>query len=210
MAAGGTIAATLGAYLVFEDEAGFAMTPSIARTWARRGHTPVVQVRGRSWRRYSIAAMCCYKPGETSRLIFRPRRNPSPNRSGRRSFDWCDYRDLAVRAHIQLGAPIVLVWDNLSTHRAAALRKYADAHDWLTIVHLPSYAPELNPVEGVWSLLRRGPLASVAFTDDDHLERTLRRGLRHIQHHPELIDGCLASTGLTITDYHPTTPRRDQ
>lgn len=68
-------AATLGAYIVFEDEAGFSMTPPRARTWGRRGHTPVVRVRGRSWRRWSIAAMCCYKPGENSRLIYRPRRH---------------------------------------------------------------------------------------------------------------------------------------
>ncbi|MFC8666893.1 transposase [Streptomyces sp. NPDC057199] len=120
-----------------------------------------------------------------------------------------DYRDLVVRAHIQLGAPIVLIWDNLNTHRAAGMREYADGRDWLTIIQLPSYAPDLNPVEGIWSLLCRGPLANIAFTDDDHLERTLRRGLRHIQHRPDLIDGCLADTGLTLTR-HPTTPRRDQ
>ncbi|MFJ8385613.1 DDE endonuclease, partial [Streptomyces sp. NPDC094438] len=53
------------------------------------------------------------------------------------------------------------------------------------------------------SLLRRGPLANTAFTDPDHLERTLRRGLAHIQHHPELIDGCLTETGLVLTP-HPT------
>ncbi|MBB5109580.1 transposase [Streptomyces spectabilis] len=51
-------------------------------------------------------------------------------------------------------------------------------------MHLPSYTPHLNPVEGIWSLLRRGPLANTAFSDDDHLERILRRGLRHIQLRP--------------------------
>ncbi|MFD7409787.1 IS630 family transposase, partial [Streptomyces sp. NPDC059866] len=61
--------------------------------------------------------------------------------------------------------------------------------------------------EGVWSLLRRGPLANTAFTDDEHLERTLRRGLRHIQLRPDLVDGCLVGTGLTL---HPTTTRRAQ
>lgn len=43
------------------------------------------------------------------------------------------------------------------------------------------YAPDLNPVEGIWSLLRRGPMANAAFTDPDHLAQTLRHGLRHIQ-----------------------------
>ncbi|MBZ9641986.1 DDE endonuclease, partial [Streptomyces sp. PSKA30] len=42
--------AALDAWLVFEDEAGFSMTPSATRTWSRRGHTPVVRVRGRSRR----------------------------------------------------------------------------------------------------------------------------------------------------------------
>lgn len=202
-------AAALGAFIVFEDEAGFGMTASRARTWGRRGQTPVVRVRGRSWRRYSIAALCCYRPGEPSRLIYRPRRHHKHRGTGRNSFAWTDYRDLIVRAHIQLKAPIVLIWDNLNTHRTTGMRQYADEHDWLTIVQLPSYAPDLNPVEGVWSLLRRSPLANIAFTDDTHLEQTLRRGLRHVQHRPDLIDGCLAGTGLQLT-HHPTTPRKDQ
>ncbi|MEU7687720.1 transposase, partial [Streptomyces spectabilis] len=54
MAAGGSIAAAIGAFIVFEDEAGFSMTPPTSRTWSRRGHTPVVRVRGRSRRRFSI------------------------------------------------------------------------------------------------------------------------------------------------------------
>ncbi|WP_457664426.1 IS630 family transposase [Streptomyces europaeiscabiei] len=187
----------LGAWIVFEDEAGFAMTPPRARTWGRRGHTPVVRVRGRSRRRISIAALCCYRPGERSRMIYRPRFH-SLLKGARKSFAWQDYRDLLVRAHLQLGAPIIVVWDNLNTHRTAGLRDYATDHDWLTVIQLPSYSPDLNPVEGVWSLLRRGPMANTAFTDPDHLTRTLRRGLAHIQRHPELIDGCLTETGLTL------------
>ncbi|MDR6980462.1 hypothetical protein J2X68_007202 [Streptomyces sp. 3330] len=41
-------------------------------------------------------------------------------------------------------------------------------------------------------------MANTASTDPDHLTRTLRRGLAHIQRHPELIDGCLTETGLTL------------
>lgn len=198
MAAGGSTAAALGAHIVFEDEAGFAMTPPKAKTWGRRGHTPIVRVRGRSRRRISIAALCCYKPGERSRLIYRPRIHRA-FKGARKSFAWTDYRDLLVRAHLQLGTPVVVVWDNLNTHRTAGLRQYAADHDWLTVFQLPSYAPDLNPVEGIWAWLRRGPLANAAFTDPDHLERTLRHGLSQIQRRPDLIDGCLAETGLTIT-----------
>lgn len=38
-----------------------------------------------------------------------------------------------------------------------------------------------------------------AFTDPDHLMRTLRHGLRQIQYRSELINGCLAATGVTMT-----------
>ncbi|MFB7333713.1 transposase [Streptomyces adustus] len=172
------------------------MTPPHARTRGRRGHTPVVRVRRRSRRRISVAALCCYRPGERSRLIYRPRFHHL--KGARKSFAWQDYRDLLVRGHLQLGAPIVVVRDNLNTHRAAGMRKYAADHDWLTVVQLPSDSPDLNPVEGVWSLLRRGSMANIAFTDPDHLTRTLRRGLAHIQRHPELIDGCLTENGLTL------------
>jgi transposase len=186
-----------GAWLVFEDEAGFSMTPPQAKTWSQRGRTPVVRVRGRSRRRVSIAALTCYKPGHRSRLIYRPRRDDG-RRDGRKSFSWRDYRDLLIAAHQQLGGPIVLIWDNLNVHKAADLRKSAEARDWLTIYYLPPYAPDLNPVEGIWSLLRRGWLSNVAFSTPEHLVQRIRRGLRHIQYRSDLIDGCLAETGLAI------------
>ena len=197
LAAGGRTAAALGAWVVFEDEAGFSMTPPTARTWSRRGRTPVIRVHGRSRRRLSIAALTCYKPGERSRLIYRPRRDGRPD--GRKSLSWSDYRDLLQVAHTQLGGPIVLIWDNLNTHKTAGIRRFVAEHDWLTVHHLPAYAPDLNPVEGIWSLLRRGPTANAAFTDPEHLIRTVRRGLRDIQYRSRPIDGVLAETGLRIS-----------
>ncbi|MGW2836168.1 IS630 family transposase [Streptomyces sp. NPDC001286] len=196
---GGNAVAALGAWLCFEDEAGFSMTPPTARTWARRGHTPVIRVRGRSQRRFSIAALACYKQGERSRLIYRPKRHVDHKRGGRRSFTWTDYRDLLTAAHQQLGRPIVLIWDNLNVHKDRRLREFIDTQDWITCYFLPAYAPDLNPVEGIWSLLRRSSQANTAFTDPDHLMSTLRHGLRQIQYRSNLIDGCLTETGLTLT-----------
>jgi putative transposase len=93
-------------------------------------------------------------------------------------------------------------WDNLNTHLAAGLKRYEAEHDWLTTVRLPPYAPDLNPVEAVWSLVRRA-MANTAFDTSDDLDRILRRELRKIQLRPHLVDGCLTVTGLAIT---PPTP----
>ncbi|MDT0470021.1 transposase [Streptomyces sp. DSM 41699] len=182
------------------------MAPPRARTWARRGHTPVIRVPGRSRRRTSAAALYCYKPGETARLIYRPRHHLLL-KGARKSFSWQDYRDLLVRAHIQLGGPIVVVWDNLNTHLAAGLEKYEAHHDWLTTVRLPSYAPDLNPVEAVWSLVRRA-MADTAFDTRHDPDRKHRRELRKIQLRPHLIDGRLTATGLAIDP--PTPPSKPQ
>lgn len=105
LAPGGRTAAALGAWLAFEDEAGFSLTPPVSGTWSRRGHTPVVRVRGRSRRRISVVALACYKPGEHSRLIYRPCPDARPD--GRKSLSWQDCRDLIQTAHAQPGGPIV-------------------------------------------------------------------------------------------------------
>ncbi|MFF2935148.1 transposase [Streptomyces mirabilis] len=93
--------------------------------------------------------MTCYKAGERSRLIYAVReyrgRKDQPKGFGSR-----DFRVLLVRARIQLGGPIVLVWDNVRIHLTADLREFFAANtDWLTVFQLPVYAPDLNPQEGV-------------------------------------------------------------
>ena len=122
----GSTAAALDAYLAFEDEAGFSMTPPTAT------------------------------PGH---LAAAPRSSTSAD--------------------------------------ARRLRAFIDAQDWITAHYLPPYAPQLNPVEGVWSLLRHRCQANTAFADPAHLMRALRRGLRQVQY--DLVDGCLAGTGLSLT-----------
>ncbi|MFD0883736.1 transposase [Streptosporangium algeriense] len=174
------------------------MRPPVARTWGVRGVTPVVRVPGRREGRASVAALACYRPGRRSRLIYRM--HTYRRRKGEAaSFTWRDYRDLIVVAHVQLGAPIVLVWDNLNRHICPEMRRFiVDNGDWLRVFQLPSYAPDLNPVEGLWSLLNRGGLANLAAASLDHLVRVIKRGLKKVQYRPYLIDGCLAGTGLVL------------
>lgn len=145
----------VGARIVLEDEAGQSMTPPRARTWGRIGRTPVARVKGRGSGRVSMAGMACYKPGERSRLIYAigeyRGREDEP-----KGFGWRDFRDLIVRARIQLGGPIVLVWDNVRLHLTAGMKEFIDANaEWLTAFQLPTYAPDLNLTEGVWSLVKR-------------------------------------------------------
>ncbi len=195
LAAGKSTAAERGAWIVFEDEAGQSMTPPRARTWGRISQTPVVRVRGRGSGRVSMAGMACYKPGERSRLIYAIREYRG-RRDEPKGFGWREFRDLIVRARIQLGGPIVLVWDNVRLHLTAGMREFIAANAaWLTVFQLPTYVPDLNPQDGVWSLVKRD-IGNLAAADLGQITRAVKRKLKMLQYRPEVIDGCLAGTGM--------------
>lgn len=108
LAAGGRIRAARDAWLVFEDEAGFTLTPPTTRTWARRGQprgarpqtVPAPPVGHRP-------ALLQTRPPARLVLVYRPRADL--RRDGRKSLARTDYRDLLQAAHQQLGGNMVLV-----------------------------------------------------------------------------------------------------
>ena len=83
-------------------------------------------------------------------------------------------------------------------HLGAELRAFTGAQVWLRVFRLPAYAPDLNPVEGIWSVLKRGVLANLAMASFGHLVQVIRHGLKKIQYQPGLIEGCLVGTGLAL------------
>src|SRR3954464_2351123 len=198
---GTRLAASTGAWIVFEDEAGATLRPPKARTWAARGHTPVVAVSGKGGR-VSMAALVCYRPGCRGRLFYRIRVHRR-RRGERRSFSEDDYAGLIAAAHVQLHAPIILIWDNLNVHLSAVMRAFCEAHsDWLTVVQLPAYACELNATEGVWAHVKRD-LGNLLAGTVDELAVSAKRLLKRIQYRPEVIDGFRVQTGLALDPQPP-------
>ncbi|WP_261566784.1 transposase [Frankia gtarii] len=72
------------------------------------------------------------------------------------------------------------------------------ATDRLTALRLPPYAPELNPVERIWSMIKSGASANLAATGLARVISTIRPGRKRLRYHPEIIVGCLAARGLAI------------
>ena len=116
----------------------------------------------------------------------------------RKGFTEADYARLLDAAHQQLGGPLVVIWDNLNTHVSAAMADLIEARGWLTVCQLPPYAHELNPVEPVWSHLKRS-LANLAKRDISQLAALVKTRLRRMQYRPGLLEGFLASTRLDLT-----------
>ena len=143
--------------------------------------------------RLSVAALLATKPGQRPRLIYRTHRGRRGAR--RKGFTEADYAALLDAAHRQLGGPLVLVWDNLNTHVSAAMAELIAARPWLTVYRLPPYAHELNPVESVWSHLKRS-LANLSKHTIAELTVLVKTRLKRMQYRPALLAGFLASTGL--------------
>jgi hypothetical protein len=156
-----------------------------------------VHVRGGGTGRVNLAGPVCYRPGQRSRLIYRVR--PYRGRKNEPKALTCTgYQDLLVAAHQQLKAPIVLVWDNLNVHKTPQMREFIAEHaDWLPVFHLPTYAPELNPAEGIWSMIKAS-LVNFTARNLNHLIKTVKRRLKMIQYRPSVVDGCLTQTGLIM------------
>ena len=145
--------------------------------------------------RVSLAALIAVQPGQRPRLIYRTHRARRGDK--RKGFTETDYARLLDAAHQQLGGPVVLVWDNLNTHTSRAMRELIAARDWLTVFRLPSYASELNPVEPVWSNLKRS-LANLTKHNISQLTALVKTRLRRMQYRPGLLEGFLAKTGLDL------------
>jgi putative transposase len=162
----------------------------------------VVAVSGKGSGRVSVAGIVCLKPGSRGRLFYRVLVHRG-RKGERRSFSEAHYAGLIAAAHHQLHAPVILVWDNLNTHVSAAMRDLIATHsDWLTVVRLPAYAPDLNPAEGVWANMKNG-LGNLAASGVDQLAAIVKNRLKRIQYRPELIDGFLAQTGLILEPEPP-------
>jgi len=84
-----------------------------------------------------------------------------------------------VRAlHRQLRRPLILICDRLNVHRSALKTLLAEGSPWLQVEWLPSYAPDLNPVEALWSHTKYSDLANFLPDDVQHLESAVIGSLR--------------------------------
>ena len=69
----------------------------------------------------------------------------------------------------------------------------------------PVYTPDLNLLEGIWSVFKRGVPANPVVASFGHLVQVIRHGLKKIQYQPGLIKGCFTGTGLTFKPAGPPT-----
>jgi transposase len=148
-------------------------------------------MRGR--KRISMAGVCCYRPdGSDVRLAFHLREG---------AYDTDQLIPIVQTLGRLLGgaAPVTLVWDNLPAHHSIAMGAWlADQHAWLRVEYLPAYAPDLNPVEGLWANLKGVELANRACGSLEELAAAAEQGIGRVRGEPHLLVSFLHQAGLCL------------
>jgi transposase len=96
-----------------------------------------------------------------------------------------DFLQALVR---HLPRPLLVVWDRLPAHRSRLVWDYiASLGGWIHQEFLPSYAPELNPVEFLWGYWKQHELPNLCPQDSYQLSEAARRTLRRMRCRRRLI-----------------------
>ena len=180
------------AYLVFFDETAISLTPNVRRTWAPVGR-PAVLTHPFNWKKASMAAALCYGVrGGGAQLCFhlRPGNYNTDNL----------IQVLGELRRFLGGEKATLLWDGLPAHRSRAMRAWLNTQrHWLVVERLPAYAPDLNPVEGLWSWLKGTQLANLVCPTLEAVAQQAEQGIERARRMPHLADSFLRRTGLSVS-----------
>jgi len=179
----------LKAWLILLDESGQSEKPSVRRTWALRGQTPILR-HAFNWKRVAISGALAVSPDRERMRLFLSTRPGSVNSASVLEF----LRSL--RRHLR--GPVIVVWDGLPAHRSRQVRDYLRDNRWLRIERLPAYCPELNPLEYLWENLQANELANLAPEGLEDLERQIARGARRVRRRPQLARSFFKHAGLSL------------
>lgn len=146
--------------MVLVDESGFMLQPLIRRTWAEKGRTPLIEQWDRRDRISVIAALALSPRRRRITMFFRL----LDHNAKAEDFVWFLY-DLRK----ELKRRLIVVWDNLGAHRRAENALATLGCGWARFERLPPYAPELNPVEHVWTTAKWGRMANAPPANADQL-----------------------------------------
>ena len=152
---------------MFQDEARFGRINDVRRAWAPKPMRPLCQAMITHEYTYAYAAVNVMS-GQLDSLIL-----PSVNTHCMQMF----LDELGSRYPTE---HIVMIMDGAGWHRSHALK----APENMTLIALPPYAPELNPVEHLWDELREKFFHNRVFKSLSALEDQLEFGLKSLELDP--------------------------
>ena len=183
-----------GAYLVFADEAGFMLQPTLRKTFAPRGSRPVTRVSDPHGRISTACAIAVSPKLKRLNLYFRLLPD-NTNFTGHSIASFLKY------IHQELRSPLTMIWDSIPIHSADPVRKYLRSQREVVLERIPEYAPELNPADGVWSYIKYGQLPNFAPHDLSTLRKHVTKELEDLNDKPQHLASFIAKCKLSLDDW---------
>ncbi len=170
--------------ILFLDESGFYPLPSVVRTYAPIGQTPILR---EWWTRDHLSAISAISPD--GKLYFRCQDHAL------NSEDVVAFLEHLLR---EVPGRMVMIWDGAPIHRSHLIQKFLanGAAKRIHLERLPAYAPELNPGEGLWQQLKGVELRNVCCFNIPHLRHELRDAVKRVRRKPRSLQGCFEGAGL--------------
>jgi transposase len=179
-------AGRLGAHILFLDESGFLLTPTVRKTWSPVGQTPRLRHRQRHERVSAISAISASPVRQHFSL-------------------YCHlYEDNVQGGEVeyflrhllrQIPGHLFVLLDNASIHKSDPVGELRARTRRLHLVPLPAYAPELNPDEGIWNHLKR-TLANGRPDSQRELMDVLCEEVCRLAGRKDLLRACIAQSEL--------------
>ena len=186
LAPGKKNAARLGAHLVFVDEAGFLLIPSVRRTWGPVGQTPIV------WHRYAHDRISAISGIAVSPTRFHCALYCQLYEDNIQGDEVAAFLRELLR---QVPGPLIVLLDNGGIHRGEPVQDLLARTSRLHLVPFPPYAPELNPDEGVWNQLK-SRLANGRPDTQAELMDVLAEEICRLAASQPLLRGCIEGSDL--------------
>jgi transposase len=164
----------LGTKIFFLDEAGFQSDPPLGRTYGLKGHTPVVVTSGQRQSLNVISAVNAR--GEFWAATYTGKLN-------KESFVAFLENFMASQS-----GKVFLVLDSHPAHKAQVVNEYVGSLEGRLELHpLPTYAPDLNPDEFVWSHMKNNGVSKKPLKKNESLQSRINKDLNDIKSKPHLV-----------------------
>jgi len=173
--------------LAFADECGFLLIPNVRRTWAPRGHTPIVRHR---YQRDKVSAISAVTVSPTHRRVgLYLHLHPDENISNVEVAIFLRALLRHLRGHV------IVLLDSGSIHKGPDVQTLEAQCPRLHLEWFPGYAPELNPDEWVWAHFK-AKLANGHPDTLDDLMASLCRITKSVNKRPDLIRSFITGSDL--------------
>jgi transposase len=172
--------------LIFVDESGFYLLPGVVKTYGPKGLRPILK----EWQtRDHLSVMGAVTPqGKVYSLVHQE------------SLSGLD--TVAFLTHLLgvVGQRLLVIWDGSPIHRCAEVKQFLaeGAARWIHIEALPPYAPDLNPLEWLWTHLKDVEMRNLACLDLEQLHMEFHLALGRTRQRPPLVLSFFAGAGLVL------------